>query len=274
MHYVLLYEAADDYVARRTPYREAHLHKVQDANRRGEIVLAGALADPADGAMLVFRNPAAAERFAKSDPYVLNGVVRSWKLRQWTTVIGDGASMPVLEGNAPPVEASGRPEPSECPYDSGYSVLVEGGDIVRALSAQQADALALLRSLDEDAGNSSYAPGKWTIKQVLGHMTDAERIYSYRSLCFARGDGAPLRAFDQDQYMPYSDFNSRPLVELIEEFRAVREATLGLYRGLSAEAWLRRGTVGDQSATVRGVAYVCAGHERHHVKILRERYLA
>jgi uncharacterized protein YciI len=95
MHYVLLYEVADDYVARRAPFREEHLRLAREAHARGEVVLAGALADPVDGAMLVFRGPTAdtAEAFAKADPYVHNGVVKSWRVRKWNTVVGDGASV-------------------------------------------------------------------------------------------------------------------------------------------------------------------------------------
>jgi uncharacterized protein YciI len=95
MHYVLLYEVVDDYVARRAPFREEHLRLAREAHERGEVVLAGALADPADGAMLVFRGPTAdkAEAFAKADPYVRNGVVKQWRVRKWNTVVGDGASV-------------------------------------------------------------------------------------------------------------------------------------------------------------------------------------
>ena len=103
MHYLLYYEASDDYINKRAPFRGDHLQKIQQAYQRGEIVLAGALADPADGAVLVFRDSAKAAEFAKSDPYVLNGVVPSWRVRTWTTVIGDGISLPM------PAHLSGRP---------------------------------------------------------------------------------------------------------------------------------------------------------------------
>lgn len=272
MHYVLLYETADDYVTRRTPFRSAHLQQVQDAHRRGEIVLAGALADPVDGAMLVFRDAAAAERFAAADPYVLHGAVRSWKIRIWNTVAGDGSTAPAIGGAN--TDIPGRPEPNEyAPYASAYVDLIEGGDILRAFTLQQGNMLEFLRPLSEEVAQSAYAPGKWTVKQVLGHITDTERIFTYRALCLARGETNPLPGFDQDEYIQAAHFNACSLASLLEEFRAVREATLALYWNLPAEAWHRRGTVNNYSATVRGLAFTSAGHELHHLKILRERYL-
>jgi uncharacterized protein YciI len=275
MHYVLLYEVADDYVTRRAPFRGAHLRQVQDAHRRGEIVLAGALAEPVDGAMLVFRDASAAERFANSDPYVLHGAVRSWKIRHWNTVLGDGAVPPSVGDSASSTEVPGRPEPNEyAPYASAYVDLVEGGDVLRAFTLQRADVLEFLRPLSEATAGSAYAPGKWTVKQVLGHITDTERIFTYRALCLARGETAPLPGFEEDDYVRAANFNACALPALLEEFRAVRESTLALYWNLPAEAWHRRGMVNDYSATVRGLAFTSAGHERHHLKILRERYLS
>lgn len=275
MHYVLLYDVADDYVTRRVPFRGAHLQQVQDAHRRGEIVLAGALADPVDGAMLVFRDASAAEHFAATDPYVIHGAVRSWKIRSWNTVTGDGAIAPTVGSSTGSTEIPGRPEPSEhAPYASAYIDLVEGGDILRAFTVQQANVLEFLRPLSEEVAQSAYAPGKWTLKQVVGHITDTERIFTYRALCLARGETAPLPGFDQDEYIKAAHFNACSLASLLEEFRAVREATLALYWSLPAEAWHRRGTVNNYSATVRGLAFTSAGHERHHMKILRERYLS
>jgi len=277
MHYVLLYEVADDYVTRRAPFRGAHLKQVHDAHRRGEIVLAGALAEPVDGAMLVFREAAAAERFATTDPYVVNGAVRSWKIRHWNTVLGDGAILPPVSDNQSEATAEipGRPEPNEHSAEaSAYVNLVEGGNILRAYTMQQADVLTCLRPLSEEAAQSTYAPGKWTVKQVLGHVTDTERIFTCRALCLARGEAKPLPGFDGDEYVQGAHFNDCSLASLLEEFRAVRESTLSLYWNLPTEAWHRRGTVNAYSATVRGLAFTAAGHERHHMKILRDRYLS
>jgi uncharacterized protein YciI len=268
MHHLLFYDVADDYLDRRAPFRPAHLAKLRDAFERGEMVLAGALADPVDGAVLVFRDAAAAERFAATDPYVLNGAVKSWRVRNWNTVLGDGAIGP----QTAPTWAPGRPEPSE--YRMGaYVDLVEGDDILRAFETQLADTLALLQPLSPAAAGFAYAPGKWTVKEVVGHVIDTERIFGYRALCIARGDTTALPGFEQDDYIQGANFNACPLEVLLHEFRVVRQSTLALFRNLPAESWMRRGTVNNYSATVRGLAFTSAGHERHHVKILREKYL-
>ncbi len=278
MHYLLFYEVAGDYVERRAPVRAVHLNKVRGAFDRGEIVLAGALADPAadpsNGAVLIFRDPAAAERFASSDPYVLNGAVKSWRIRPWNTLVGDGAITPAI---APAAKAwtPGRPDPSEyAAYASIYVDLVDGDDILRAFEVQLAETVALLQPVSDEAAQSAYAPGKWTVKEVLGHIIDTERIFAYRALRIARGDTTELPGFEQDDYIRGANYNAVPLSVLLHEFRAVRQATLALYRNLPHEAWVRRGTVNGYSATVRGLAFTSAGHERHHVKILRERYLS
>jgi len=268
MHHILFYDVASDYVERRAPFRAAHLKQAREAFERGEIVLAGALADPVDGAVLVFRDASAAERFASADPYVLNGAVKSWRIRNWNTVLGDGAIAPQTET----VWTPGRPDPSEY-RTGGYVDLVEDDDVLRAFETQLADTLALLQPLTPAAAASAYAPGKWTIKEVLGHVIDTERIFAYRALCIARSDTTALPGYEQDDYVQGSNFNALPLEALLQEFRAVRQATLALYRNLPAEAWTRRGTVNNYSATVRGLAFTSAGHERHHVKILREKYL-
>ena len=123
-------------------------------------------------------------------------------------------------------------------------------------------------------GDFAYAPGKWTIKQVVGHICDAERIFAYRALRFARGDVAPLPGFDENAWMPAARFDARPLGDLAAELDAVRRATLALLRTFDADALARRGTANNKEISVRALAYVIAGHERHHVGILRERYLA
>jgi uncharacterized protein YciI len=270
MHHILFYDVADDYVERRAPFRSAHLKQAREAFECGEIVLAGALADPVDGAVLVFRDAAAAERFAATDPYVLTGAVKSWRIRNWNTVLGDGALAPHTESAWTP----GRPDPSEyAVYAKAYVDLVEGDDILHAFEVQLADTLALLQPISPEAAGFAYAPGKWTVKQVLGHVIDTERIFGYRALCIARGDTTALPGFEQDDYVAGANFNACPLAVLLQEFRAVRQATLALFRNLPAEAWTRRGTVNNYSATVRGLAFTSAGHERHHVKILREKYL-
>jgi hypothetical protein len=170
--------------------------------------------------------------------------------------------------------APARPEAGEyAPYYEKYVSLVPEGDIVETLERQSADTLALLRSLDEGRGSSRYAEGKWSVKEVVGHVMDGERVFAYRALCFARGERAPLPGFDQDDYMRDAAFDARTLGSLVEEYESVRAATLSLLRSLDAAAWQRRGTASDNPVSVRALAHIIAGHELHHVKILRERYL-
>ena len=268
MHYLLYYEAADDYTNKRAPFRGDHLQKIQQAYQRGEIVLAGALADPADGAVLVFRDPAKAAEFAKSDPYVLNGVVRSWRVRTWTTVIGDGIFLNTLG------RRSGRPEPAEYPpYAKAYIDAVAGDDALHSLTSQLERTAELLRPVsDRAASEFSYAPGKWTLKQVLGHIIDTERIFSYRAVRIARGDATPLPGFEQDDYVKSANFNGCPLPALIEEFRLVRRGTIALFQGLSEDAWRRVGVANQFNVSVRGIAFLIAGHAQHHLTILQEKY--
>ena len=170
--------------------------------------------------------------------------------------------------------APSRPEPNEyAPYYEKYVSLVPDADLVETLERQGAETLALLRGLDEEQGAHRYEPGKWSVRQVVGHINDAERIFSYRALSIARGERQPLPGMDQEEYMAGVDFDARTLSSLADEFESVRAATLHLLRHLSPEAWARRGTASDNEVTVRALAYIIAGHEAHHVRILRERYL-
>jgi uncharacterized damage-inducible protein DinB len=130
----------------------------------------------------------------------------------------------------------------------------------------------ILFSVADDEAITPYAPGKWTVKQVLGHIIDAERIFSYRALRIARDDNTPLPGFEQDDYVANADFNSLSLTELLQEYSAVRRATILLFRHLPADAWTRRGTASDNEVTVRALAYIIAGHDQHHYRILCERY--
>jgi uncharacterized damage-inducible protein DinB len=152
--------------------------------------------------------------------------------------------------------------------------LVRGDDIVAALASQIEDTIALLQPVDDSAaGTFVYAPGKWTLKQVVHHLSDDERIFAYRCLCVARGDPRPLPGFDEKQYEQCSDSNQRSLDDLLNEVRLVRKTTLALLENLNSEAWMRRGIVNGYGATVRGLAFHIAGHELHHVRIIREKYL-
>jgi uncharacterized damage-inducible protein DinB len=170
--------------------------------------------------------------------------------------------------------APARPESNEyASYYEKYVSLVPDTDLVETLERQGAETLALLRGLSEEQGAHRYEPGKWSVKQLVGHVNDTERIFAYRVLAVGRGDTQPLPGMDQEDYMAGVDFDARTLSDLADEFEAVRSATLHLLRHLSAEAWARRGTASGHEVTARAVAYILAGHGAHHVRILRERYL-
>lgn len=165
--------------------------------------------------------------------------------------------------------------PSEVEYtgDFGeYIRLVSEGNIIDILLAQEKQMTELLASLSESQGAYRYAEGKWTLKEVVGHIADGERVMTYRLLRFARGDQTPLPGFDQEVFMP--PFGSWTTAQLAEDYRAVRQSTITLLRGLPAEAWSRKGTANNVSITARALAYVIAGHELHHMGVIRNRYLS
>lgn len=166
-----------------------------------------------------------------------------------------------------------RPAPSEyAPSHAGYVDIVPEGDVEALLETQLRETTALLAGLDEAAGNHRYAPDKWSVKEVVGHVCDAERVFAYRMLRVARGDTTPLPGFEQNAWVPLSGAADRTLSSLVEEYRAVRAATLTLVGSLEPAAIGRAGMASGSPVTVRGLVYVIAGHERHHVTILRERY--
>jgi len=158
-------------------------------------------------------------------------------------------------------------------YYEKYIALVPGGDFLEILESQLRDTSALLSPLSDSQGDFRYAPGKWSIKETLGHVNDAERIFSYRMLRIARGDPAPLAGFEQDDYMKTGNFGARMLSDLLEEFTSVRRATIALVRSLDTAAWLRRGVASQNEVTALALAFIIAGHERHHSTILRDRYI-
>lgn len=162
-----------------------------------------------------------------------------------------------------------RPNPDEyVPYYGKYIALAPD-DVLSALAHQIEETVALLRGTD---GSYRYAPGKWTIAEMLGHVIDSERVFSYRALRIARGDQTPLASFEQDDYVRNAPQLS--LEQLIEEFRAVRQATVLLFRHLDEAAWSRRGVASQNPVSVRALAYMIAGHELHHRGVLREKYIA
>jgi uncharacterized damage-inducible protein DinB len=167
-----------------------------------------------------------------------------------------------------------QPEANEyASYFGKYIVLVPEGDVVATLDRQLEETLQLLGGLSEAQGDSRYEPGKWSIKELVGHIIDAERIFGHRALHFARGDQQPLPGFEQDDYVAAGEFGRRRLKDLVEEFELVRRGNLCLFRSLDEQAWLRRGTANNTEISVRALAFIMAGHETHHMGILRDRYL-
>ncbi len=166
-----------------------------------------------------------------------------------------------------------RPEPGEyAAHYEKYIALVPGNDVLGALEAQRLQMIQLFAARSERDGNFRYAPDKWTVKEVLGHVSDTERIFAYRAMRIARADKTPIEGFEQDDYVRNGSFNERPLADLAEEFAHVRGASIALLRGLAGDAWLRRGVANKNEVTVRALAFVIAGHELHHRRILEERY--
>ena len=167
-----------------------------------------------------------------------------------------------------------RPEPTEyASYFGTYISKVPDGDVLEILERQQDEMRLLLSELAADKGNYRYAPGKWSIKEVIGHVVDAERIFCYRALRFARGDKTPLPSFEQNDYVLNANFAQRTVNDLVQEYDAVRTATILLFRNLSPDAFMRIGTASGNVFTVRALVYTVAGHERHHLGLLKERYL-
>lgn len=165
-----------------------------------------------------------------------------------------------------------RPESNEyAPYYDKYISLVPEGDILVTLEKQLPTTLALLSRTGLD-GDFRYAPGKWSAKESLGHVIDAERVFSYRALRISRNDKTPLAGFEQDDYVKYGPFGNCTLPSLVDEFASVRQATLSLFRALDEAAWTRRGVASNNEVTVRALAYMIAGHELHHRRIFQEKY--
>jgi hypothetical protein len=166
-----------------------------------------------------------------------------------------------------------RPGADEfAPYYGTYVGAVPDGDITRTLAQQGEAFLARLKDLTEEQAAFAYAPGKWTVKEVICHITDAERIFAYRALRIARGDATPLASFEENAYAVNSGANDRPLETLLGEFAAVRGATLALLRWLPEAAWTRRGTASGKEVSVRALAWMMAGHAMHHASVLKDKY--
>ena len=168
-----------------------------------------------------------------------------------------------------------NPEPGEYhPSASLYiDLIAKDGRLLEHLAGARVATTELVLALPEEQLSHRYAPGKWTIKEMLVHIVDDERIYAYRALRFAREDPTPLPGFEQDPFAASSQASERPVADILAEYAAVREATIALFRGLPEAALLRSGVADGKRTTVRALGYHIAGHEAHHLRVLRQRYL-
>lgn len=157
-------------------------------------------------------------------------------------------------------------------YHQYYINLIKSDDILHELKHQGDEFTSYLSKFSEEQGNYAYAKGKWTVKEIAGHIADAERVFAYRALLFARNDKTVLPGFEQDDYVASANFNKRTLAALIEELRLIRASNLALFKTFSEEELNRSGTASGNLYTVKSILYVIAGHEKHHWNVLREKY--
>jgi uncharacterized damage-inducible protein DinB len=175
--------------------------------------------------------------------------------------------------STPTTSLRARPEASEyAPFYHAYVSSVPEGDVIELLRADGRELLEAIGRIPEERGGHRYGPEKWTIREVIGHLIDAERIFTYRALRVARGDSTPLASFDENAFVKTAGSNARTLASLARELGTVREATVLLFESLPAEAWGRSGVASGKDVSLRALAYITAGHARHHYRILRERY--
>lgn len=158
-------------------------------------------------------------------------------------------------------------------YYSTYINLVEQEDIVASLQQNLKEMLSFYKSIPEDKWSFSYAKGKWTIKEIMQHLLDTERIFAYRALCFSRKDNVELPGYDQDEYLEHSKANSRSKESLIEEYISIRNATISLFKSFSKEMFMHIGVASNCPLSVRAAGYIIVGHEMHHCNVIKERYL-
>ncbi|MBA3672185.1 MAG: DinB family protein [Gemmatimonadaceae bacterium] len=171
--------------------------------------------------------------------------------------------------------SSRPPAPDEyAPFYAGYVSAVPDGDVVETLRRSGAELMELLTAVPEERGGHRYAPGKWTIREVVGHVNDTERVMTYRLMRIARGDATPLPGFDQNDYVRLAGADRRTLADLTQELAAVRAGSVALVQSLPDEAWDRRGMASGHPISARALAYITAGHSLHHLALLRQRYLA
>jgi hypothetical protein len=167
----------------------------------------------------------------------------------------------------------GRPSPDEYgEFYAGYIERVPHSRVLAVLDEQRARVLEIFGRLDDDSAGFRYAPGKWSLKEMLGHLIDTERVFVYRALSFARGETQPLPGFEQDDYTEAGSFDARALDGLVEEYESVRAATLTFFANLEPGAWTRAGIASGATMSVRALAFATAGHEACHLATIEERY--
>lgn len=168
------------------------------------------------------------------------------------------------------------PKPQPGDYFSYYQPYIdlvpETTDLPAVFADQEADLAAFFRELTEEQAAYRYAEGKWSLKELLGHVNDTERIMTYRLLCVARGDVTPLPGFNENEYVDGASFDNRPVAELLDEFQAIRRATIALLWSLTAEHLQRAGTANNGHITAAALAYIVVGHAKHHMNVVRESY--
>ena len=166
-----------------------------------------------------------------------------------------------------------RPESTEyAPFYHAYISSVPEGDVLAIMRDSGREVVGALAAIPESRGGFRYAEGKWTVREVVGHLCDAERIFGYRALRLARGDQTRLPAFEEDDYVRTAGSDARTLADLVSELTAVRASTVKLFESMPADAWARRGTVSGKEISVLAISYIITGHALHHLRILRERY--
>ncbi|MEO8573903.1 MAG: DinB family protein [Pyrinomonadaceae bacterium] len=167
-----------------------------------------------------------------------------------------------------------RPDNAEyAPYYERYVSLVTDSDVMNTLGAQTTQLQNIFTGMPEEKGEFRYADGKWSIKELLGHLIDGERMFAYRVLRISRGDETPIEGFEQDGYIENAHSNERSFADLLEEFSLVRRANMIFFKNLTDDAWLRIGTASNATVSVRALGHIMAGHIEHHLTILKERYL-
>ncbi len=167
-----------------------------------------------------------------------------------------------------------RPLPGEYPEAYAPYIAAAGeGEISASLQSQMGEVTALFAGLSEAQGGFRYAPGKWSLKDLLQHLSDAERIFTYRCLRIGRGDATPLPGFDEETYAVAAKADAHSVADLLADWRAARSASLALFRSLPEAAWDHQGTTNGRAITARCIPFICAGHTAHHLTVIRERYL-